>query len=399
MDAFEFFNPVRVIFGAGESTRIGAETAKLGKRALLVSYADHAFFTPLLTRVKASLEAAGVTVTPHFAITANPMMSQVRQGVALCKEHAVDVVIAVGGGSVMDATKIIAAGALYPHDLWKMIKSRHDIEVSIPPEKALPIVMLPTLPATSSEMNCGAVVTNDETVEKSYVFNEVIYPAVSIIDPTLTVGLPKYQTACGAVDAISHVIESYFNSADDTPLQDRLQESVIITIMELAEKLVQDPANVALRANIQWASVLAWNGWIQAGITPGSPMHQLGHVISARYNVTHGATLAIIMPSWMKYIYRQRLDRYVQFAERIFGIRAAGRNREEVALEGIACFEAFMKRLEVPTHLCEVGVPATAIDEMVEDVARVSFNAAGTLASRPAVGREGVRAVYEGALV
>lgn len=399
MDRFELYNPVRVIFGPGEVSKIGTEAAKLGKRALLVTYREHDFFNDLLAKAQSLLAAAGVTVTTHYAISANPLMSQVRQGVALCKAHNIDVVIAVGGGSVMDATKTIAAGALYPHDIWKMFMSRHDNGVEIiPPEKALPIIAVPTLPATSSEMNCGAVVTNDETVEKSYVFHECIYPTVSIIDPELTVSLPKFQTACGAVDAISHVMESYFNCSDGTPLQDRLQESVILTIMELVEKIMKDPTNVDLRASIQWASVLAWNGWIQAGITPGSPMHQLGHVLSARYNVTHGATLAIIMPSFLRYNYRGWIERYVQFAERIFGIDATGRDPEEVALEGIDRFEAFMKSLGMPTRLSEVNVPADDIDTMVEDVARVSFNAAGTLASRPPVGREGVKAVYVGAL-
>ena len=398
MDRFEFYNPVRVFFGPGEVGRIGTETAKLGTKALLVSYRDNAFFLDLLRRVESLLAEAGVAVTTHYAITANPMMSQVRHGVELCREHKIGVVIAVGGGSVMDATKIIAAGSLYPHDLWKMIKSRHDSEVSIQPEKALPIIMLPTLPATSSEMNCGAVVTNDETVEKSYVFNEVIFPTVSIIDPALTTGLPKFQTACGAVDAISHVVESYFNCAEDTPLQDRLQEGVILTIMELVKKVIDDPSDVALRGNIQWASVLAWNGWIQAGVNPGSPMHQLGHVISARHNITHGATLGIIMPAWMKFIYRERLDRYAQFAERIFGIKSDGRTQSDVALEGIARFESFIQGLGVPTRLSSVGIVASEIDDMVDDVARISFNSTGALASHPPVGREGVRAVYQGAL-
>lgn len=398
MDAFELYNPVRIIFGPGESARIGSETAKLGTRALLVSYLDNAFFDTLLAQVQASLEAAGVAVTTHFAITANPMMSQVRQGVALCQAHGIDVVIAVGGGSVMDAVKIIAAGVRYPHDLWRMVKSRHDVDEVIPPTDVLPMVMVPTLPATSSEMNCIAVVTNDETVEKSYVYHESIYPTVSIIDPVLTTGLPAFQTACGAVDAISHVIESYFNCVDDTPVQDRLQEGVILSIMTLVEQVLQDPGNVDLRANIQWASVLAWNGWIQAGVSPGSPMHQISHVISARYHVTHGATLAIIMPSWMRYVYRDRLDRFVQFAERIFGINAAGRDREDVALEAIARFEGFIHRVGAPIRLSEVGVPASGIDAMVDEVARISFNAAGTLSSCPPVGRDGVKAVLEGAV-
>ncbi len=398
MESFEFFNPVRVIFGAGKSAVIGQEAAKLGKRVLLVSYLDQSFFSELLLKIVEQLKKEQLEVVTHYAITANPMMSQVRKGVELCRENHIDLIIAVGGGSVMDASKIIAAGVPYPHDLWKMIKSRHDVEVAIPPTEALPLLMVPTLPATSSEMNCGAVVTNDETVEKSYVFHECIFPKLSIIDPELTCGLPKFQTACGAVDAISHVIESYFNCVDDTPLQDRLQEGVILTIMELVEKILIDPANVSLRANIQWASVLAWNGWIQAGVNPGSPMHQMGHVISARFGVTHGATLGMIMPAWMRYIYRQRLDRYVQFAQRIFGINPNGRNPEEVALEGIDAFEEFIKRVGVPTRMSQAGVSAHDIDAMVEEVARISFNADQTLASRPPVGREGVKAVYMGAL-
>jgi len=398
MDNFEFFNPVRVIFGKGKVADTGKEAAKLGKRALLVSYKDHQFFDDLLTNISSQLKAEGIKVVSHFEITANPMLSQVQSGVDICRKEKLDIVIAVGGGSVMDATKIIAAGTPYEHDLWKMIKSRHDIEVSISPQSALPILVVPTLPATSSEMNCGAVVTNDKTVEKSYVFNELLFPKVAIIDPELTCGLNKYQTACGAVDAISHVIESYFNCVDDTPLQDRLQESVILTIMDLVEKILDDPNNVSLRGNIQWASVLAWNGWIQAGVTPGSPMHPLGHVISARHNVTHGATLGIIMPAWMKYVYSQRVDRYVQFAQRIFGIDMNYGTFEEIALEGIRRFEEFIKRVGVPTKMSEVGIKADEIDAMVEDVARINFNASNTLNSRPPVGREGVKAVYQGAM-
>jgi len=398
MDSFEFFNPVRVIFGIGAVSGAGKEAARLGRRVLLVSYRDHQFCAPLLDNISTQLTAAGLTAVPHFAVTANPLLSQVQAGVDLCRQHDIDLVLAVGGGSVMDAAKIIAAGALYPHDLWKMIKSRHDVDISIPPCKALPLMMIPTLPATSSEMNCGAVVTNDTTVEKSYVFNEVLFAKVSLIDPALTCDLPAFQTACGAVDAISHVIESYFNCVDDTPVQDRLQEGVILAIMGLIEPVLAKPDDVQLRAGLQWAAVLAWNGWIQAGVRPGSPMHPLGHVISARHNVTHGATLAMIMPAWMKHVYRERLDRYVQFAERIFGINSENRSPEAVALEGIERFEAFLRRVGVPTRMSEVGIKADEIDAMVDDVARINFNAAGTLPSRPPVGRDGVRAVYRAAL-
>ena len=398
MDSFEFYNPVRVIFGIGKLAEVSKYTASLGKRILLVSYANHDFLKSNLEKIKAQFKRDNLFYITQFEITANPMLSQVQHGVNLCRENNLDCVVAVGGGSVMDAAKVIAAGTLYPDEIWKMIVSRHDSDVSVPPEKALPLLMVPTLPATSSEMNCGAVITNDATLEKSYAFHESIFPKVSIVDPELTQQLPSYQTACGAVDAISHVMESYFNCCDDTPVQDRLQESVIITIMELVRKVLADPDNLALRANIQWSSAIAWNGWIQAGVSPGSPMHQLGHVISARYNVTHGATLAIIMPAWMRYIYKKRLDRYVQFAERIFNINSISQNKEEVVLAAINRFETFLKKLEVPTRLSEVSIKAEDIEQMTEDVARISFNATGFLASRPPMGREDVRKIYEMAL-
>lgn len=398
MDKFEYYNPVRVICGLGESARVGQEAAKLGKRALLVSYQEHGFFNTLLENIQTQLRSEGVEVETLYAITANPMLSQIRQGVELCRKHKLDLVIAVGGGSVMDAAKAIAAGVLYPHGLWKMFNSRHDVAVAIPPEQSLPTLMVPTLPATSSEMNCIAVATNDDTAEKSYIYHEILYPNVSIIDPRLTCGLPKFQTACGAADAISHVMESYFNGTDDTPLQDRLHEGIILTIMDLVQKILRDPGNESLRMSIQWAATLAWNGWMQCGVSPLTPMHHLGHILSARHNITHGATLTIIMPAWMKHGYRHHLDRYVQFAERIFSIPTAGRDKEAVAWEAIDRFEAFLKSLELPIRLSDVDIKADEIDFMTEEAARTAFTADGVLAGRPALDRSGVKAVYTLAL-
>jgi alcohol dehydrogenase YqhD (iron-dependent ADH family) len=398
MENFELYNPVKIIFGPGEVSKTGEEAAKLGKKAMVVSYREHDFFADLLKSVETMLTSAGLGVVPYYEVTANPLMGQVDAAVSLCKAEDVDLVIAVGGGSAMDVAKITAAGVQYQDDLWKMIVSRHDQEVADPPEKALPLLMVPTLPATSSEMNCGAVVTNERTMEKSYVFAECLYPKVSIVDPSLTCSLPPFQTACGAADTISHAMETYLNGVDDTPLQDRLLEGVITTIMENVDKALEDPNNVKVRAHLQWASVIAWNGWFQAGIGGWAPMHQLGHVLSARHNVTHGASLAIVMVAWMKYLYEYRLERYVQFADRILGMDVKGNDSDAVAQAAIDQFDSFLKGIGVPTRLSDCKISENEIDPMVDDVVRISFGPDGKLNSRPPIDRKQVKAIYNLAL-
>jgi alcohol dehydrogenase YqhD (iron-dependent ADH family) len=394
MENFELYNPVKIIFGPGEVSKTGEEAAKLGKKAMVVSYREHDFFADLLKSIETMLTSAGLGVVPYYEVTANPLMGQVDAAVRLCKAEDVDLIIAVGGGSAMDVAKITAAGVRYQGDLWEMIVSRHDQEVAEPPEKALPLLMVPTLPATSSEMNCGAVVTNEKIMEKSYVFAECLYPKVSIVDPSLTCSLPPFQTACGAADTISHAMETYLNGVDDTPLQDRLLEGVIITIMENVGKALEDPGNVKVRAHLQWASVIAWNGWFQAGIGGWAPMHQLGHVLSARHNVTHGASLAVVMVAWMKYLHEYRLERYVQFADRILGMDVNGKEPDAVAQAAIDQFDSFLKGIGVPTRLSDCKISENEIDPMVDDVVRISFGPDGKLNSRPPIDRKQVKAIY-----
>jgi alcohol dehydrogenase YqhD (iron-dependent ADH family) len=398
MENFELYNPVKIIFGPGEVSRTGEEAAKLGKKTMVVSYREHDFFADLLKSIETMLTSAGLGVVPYYEVTANPLMGQVDAAVRLCKAEDVDLIIAVGGGSAMDVAKITAAGVQYQDDLWKMIVSRHDQEVTEPPQKALPLLMVPTLPATSSEMNCGAVVTNERIMEKSYVFAECLYPKVSIVDPSLTCSLPPFQTACGAADTISHAMETYLNGVDDTPLQDRLLEAVITTIMENVGKALEDPNNVKVRAHLQWASVVAWNGWFQAGVGGWAPMHQLGHVLSARHNVTHGASLAVVMVAWMKYLYEYRLERYVQFADRILKMDVNGKESDAVAQAGIEQFDSFLKGIGVPTRLSDLKISKNDIDPMVDDVVRISFGPDGKLNSRPPIDRKQVRAIYNLAL-
>jgi alcohol dehydrogenase YqhD (iron-dependent ADH family) len=398
MQNFTFHNPVKVIFGAGEIKQLGAEAKALGARALVVSYKDHAFLQATLDAACSLLQASGVSAVPFYGASANPTLDEVEAGVRLARAERVDLVIGIGGGSVMDTAKLVAAGVRYAGDLWKMIYSRHDQCATVPPETALPLLMLPTLPATSSEMNCGAVVTNTQTHEKSYLFHPCIYPKVSILDPALTCSLPAYQTACGGADAISHVVEVYFNGDSDTPMQDRLMEGIVASLVEHVPAAIKSPADVRLRGHIMWESCLAWNGWTLPGTAATTPMHMIAHGLSARFNITHGATLAIIMPAWMKHTCGQNLPRYAQFAERMLGLSVKGLSPEAAAQAAIAGFESFLAGIGVQTRLSQCGVKAADLAVLLDDAARVYFNASGLLAARVPMTRDDVLRVLELAL-
>lgn len=388
---FNFYNPVRIIFGAGESSRIGEIADGFGKKAMVVSYTEHGYMNTLLDSIENSLRTQGVEVFTYYCIQANPLLSHIQAGIDICKNKGINFIIGVGGGSVMDSAKTIGVGAVYDGNVWDMFMSRHDNSVTlVEPKATLPTVMVPTLPATSSEMNNIAVITNDTTTEKSYLFNNIIYPKVSIMDPQITCSLPPYQTACGAVDAISHILEAYFNCVSDTPLQDRLQEGTVVTIIDLVKKILADPANVALRSSMQWASSLAWNGWLQAGINPGSPMHQIGHVLSARHGVTHGATLCIVMPAFFRYVVNERAERFVLFGEKMLGLDLSNLPVLDGANKAIDTFEAFIKSVGVQTKLSQVNIFEDEFEDIANDVVRISCNSEGFLPSNPPVGRNGI---------
>lgn len=398
MKNFELYNPVKVIFGIGESSKLGTVAASLGRRALLVSYSEHGFLNSLLDTMRADLKANGVECIELYAIQANPLISAIRQGIDIARKEKVDLCIGVGGGSVMDSTKAIAAGVLYDGDPWNMFVSRHDREVAVPPERSLPTLMVPTLPATSSEMNCIAVATNDETHEKAYVMTPAIFPTVSVVDPALTATLPMYQTAVGTVDAMSHVLEAYLNGDQESPLQDRLHEGILVTLMSELRGVREEPQELKHRANLQWAITLSWNGYIQSGLEAPTPMHQMGHVLSARYNTTHGVTLAIFMDAYFRYtalLNEERSARFALLGEKIFGLSREGRSDVCVAKETVKRIVAFMDEFSVPHTLTAAGVPTEDITAIADDIVAHGCDAQGMLPSLPKIGRDGILTVLE----
>ena len=392
MNNFEFYNPVRIVFGAGEVKRIGEIASQYGKRALIVSYAVVDFYGDLFDRIHAALKEKGMTWVDCFVATANPKISEARRAVALGKQEKVDLVIGVGGGSAMDLSKVAAAGVLYPHDLRRMIKFSHSEDTQIPPKEALPMVLIPTLPATASEMNPTAVITDDETLRKSYVWEpSCLYARASILDPELTLTLPPYQTACGAIDAISHVVEPFFFSDEATygniDLHDHMQIGVIKAIYENAPKVLAHPEDVQLRGMMQFAATVGLNGWLTCGVQGWTPMHQMGHVLSSHFGATHGATLACMMLAWMRYFaHKEQNDRFVKFAREMYGTEDLEKAADQL--------EAYIRGLGVQTRISQFGVTEKDLDALTQGVVDVSFSADGTLASIPPITREEAREIY-----
>ena len=400
MYTFEFYNPVRVIFGAGKVACAGAEVAKLGKKVLIVCYEDHAFLAELLDRIRDLVRAEGVETVDFFEVRDNPEVAMVSRGVDLARDENCDCVLGVGGGSAMDAAKAIAAGVCYDGDLWNMVYHRHDGSGSdqiSPPQQALAMLMIPTLSATGSEMNMCSVLSNAELKEKSYIWAECIFPKTAILDPELTVSLPPLLTACAAADTISHVLEIYINSQPDTPLQHYFQEGVMRTAIENVTKALDTPDDLEARANLQWAATCAINGWAYPG-DGWTPMHQVGHQLTARHGVNHGASLSIIMPAWMETFKNRRPEQYLRFATRVMDVDPVGKSEQETIDQGVAKFREFLVAIGAPTRLGQVNVAEDDLEEIIDGVARVSFGADGQLACNPPVSREDLLAVLTAAL-
>ena len=393
---FELYNPVRIIFGPGEAENIGKYTKEYGTKAMLVTYDVHDFFNELLAKLDKSFKDAGVTVTEFFKVKPNPRLSDIEEAIDICRKEGIEVIVALGGGSVMDSAKAIGAGVKYDGDPWKMFVSRHDKAVAVPPTDTLPTIMIPTKSATSSETNNVAVATNDRTHEKAYIWAPVLYPKICVMDPCVTATLPKFPMAAGAVDAMSHVLEAYLNGDQNSPVQDRCHEGLLMAVMDLIRKIFKDPDDIQARASLQWASTLTWNGYLQAGLAAPTPCHQIGHVLSALYDIDHGVTLAVIMPAFFRYTAHLNDERAARFAElgyRIFRLDRDGRKDIDVADECIDKFVAFVKEVGVPVNLKSVNVPKEDLDKIADEVIAHGCDAEGNLPSIPKIGRDGLMTI------
>ena len=360
MENFEFQNPTKILFGRGTEEKVGAEVAAYSKKVLLHYGGGSIKASGLYDRVIASLEAADITWVELGGVKPNPRLSLVHEGVKLCKEHDLGLILAVGGGSVIDSAKAIAMGALIEGDVWDFYLGKGA------PVDALPIGTVLTIPAAGSEASTGTVISKEEGDLKRAVNSELIYPRFSILNPELAFSLPKFQVACGAVDIMSHLMERYFTNVSDVSFTDRLLEATMKTIIRQAPLVMEDAQNYDAWAEFMWVGTIAHNNLLNTGRIGDWASHDIEHEISGIYDVAHGAGLAVVFPAWMKYVLKHDLDRFVQWAVRVWNVEMDVFNPEAVARQGIERMEAFFQSLGLGTKLADLGIEDDRIDEMAE---------------------------------
>ena len=354
MNNFVYDIPVKVYFGENQLCHLGEELKKYGNRVLLTYGGGSIKRIGLYDRVMKELSDAGMEVFELSGIEPNPRIDSVRKGAQMCKEHKIDVLLAVGGGSTIDATKFMAAGACVDHDAWDFFNEKW-----APIEKALPIVSILTLSATGSEMDSGGVISNPETQDKIGRLNPNLLPKASFLDPTLTYSVNAYQTACGAADMISHILEVYFNMEQDLYMLDCFMEGMLKTIIKYTPIAIKEPENYEARANLMWTSSWAINGFINGGKRLAWSCHPIEHELSAIYDITHGLGLAIITPRWLEYCLDETtVSKYVQFAVNVFGVDSS-LPRMDIAHEGIRRLSDFLfNTIGLQSTLSALGINA-----------------------------------------
>lgn len=388
MNNFSFQNATKLLFGQGMEQKVGEETAKYSKKILLHYGGGSIKKSGLYDLVCASLKASGVSFVELGGVQPNPRLSLVREGIEICRKENVGFILAVGGGSVIDSAKAIAAGVPYDQDVWDFFMDRAIIH------QALPVGTVLTIPAAGSETSHSAVVTNDEGQLKRDIGAQCLRPVFSIMNPEMTFTLPAYQTACGVTDMIAHILERYFTNVKDVDLTDRLCEATLKTVINYAPVAIANPTDYAARAELMWAGTIAHNGLLDTGRTGDWASHMIEHELSGIYDVAHGAGLAVIFPAWMKYVMAHDVQRFVQFAVRVFDVDLAFESPENIAREGIARFERFLSSIGMPVRLSGLQIDRSRLAEMAGKAVR-DWGSVGSFVQLMA---EDVLKIYELAL-
>lgn len=362
MQNFDYMTPTRLIFGRDAIAKLPEVMTQFGKKILLTYGGGSIKKIGLYQKVLEMLKGYDIVELP--GIQPNPKYDpSVLDGVRLCKEHNVDVILSVGGGSVLDCSKAIAAGAKYDGDPWDLISYK------VKAKSALPIVDIITLAATGSEYDCGGVISRTETNDKIGYIDPLLFPVVSILDPVYTFTVSKKQTAAGIADAMNHTIEQYFVE-DSTLLNDGFCESMLRSLMTNGRKCLENPEDYTARAEMMLACTYGCNGILALGNSySGWPCHGIEHALSAYYDITHGEGLAIITPRWMRHILSERtMDRFVKYGINVFGIDPT-LPKQEIAGKAIDATYEFFESINIPMHLREVGIDDSRIDEMAHHIA------------------------------
>ena len=360
MDNFNFYSPTEFVFGRDREDECGEYVKKYGGSKVLIHYGGgSAVKSGLLDRVKASLEKSGITWCELGGVQPNPRDALVYKGIELARAEGVDMMLAVGGGSVIDSAKAIAIGVPYEGDFWDFYSGKA-------PEKALPVGVVLTIAAAGSEGSGSSVITKEDGLIKKGTSSDLIRPKFSVMDPALTQTLPAYQTACGATDLMAHVFERYFTNTKEVEITDRLCEAVLTTMVKETPRVIADPNNYDARANIMWAGMVAHNNIVGVGRDQDWNSHNIEHQLSAVYDCAHGAGLAVIMPAWMEFVYKHNVMRFCQMATRVFGCAMDFEAPERTALAGIKAFRRFLHSIGMPINFTELGAKVEDIPLFIE---------------------------------
>ena len=356
MDNFTFFNPTKIEFGTGKEQLIGQHLAEHGVKSVLLCYgSDRIKRDGVFAFVSKCLAEHDIRLVECGGIVSNPVLSKVREAITSARNNRVEAILSVGGGSVLDSAKAIAAGVLHDGDVWDLFIGQATIE------GALPVFDILTLAATGSEMNGGAVVTNEATQEKFAIGSAHTYPKVSIVNPALMKTVSRDYLVYSAADIIAHSIEGYFTATVQPRFHSRLVEAIINTVIETTETLLANPDDYNARAEFAWASTQALNGLIYTGTGGYSyPNHMIEHSLSALFNVPHGAGLSVVIPAWMKWYHGRNPAQFERFAKNVFGVASAE--------QGIAALEKWFDKIGTPTRLSQLGITEADLPATIENV-------------------------------
>ena len=358
---FTFHNPTKIRFGKGAAEEAGRLASAYGTKILLHYGGGSIKANGLYDTIVKSLADAGLTWVELAGVKPNPRLALVEEGIRICKEQKIDLILAVGGGSTIDSAKAIALGARTDTPVWDYYLGKANKITD-----ALPVGVVLTIPATGSESSDSSVVTNEDTGLKRYVSSPLLYPRFSLLDPEVTFSMPPYQIACGASDILSHLFERYFTRVDHVDYSDRLIEASIKTVLLYGPMALQDPRNYDVRAEIMWVGTVAHNNLLNAGRIGDWASHDIEHELSGMYDIAHGAGLAIITPAWMKYVYKEDIDRFAQLAVRVFDVDLAFSDRDGIVREMIRRLEDWYRRMGLPVRLSEGGIPADRLGAMAD---------------------------------
>jgi alcohol dehydrogenase YqhD (iron-dependent ADH family) len=358
MENFTYVNETKIIFGKNTENQVGKETARYGRKILLHYGGGSIKNYGLYDKVLDSLKDAGLEVIELGGVKPNPVLSMVKKGIDICRKEKIDFILAVGGGSVIDSAKIIAVGVPYSGDVWDFYTGK------AVPDGILPIGVVLTIPASGSESSTSAVITNEKGLYKKGLENGLLRPKFAILNPEITYTLPPYQTACGATDMMAHIMERYFTPVKNVDLTDRLSEGSLKTVIDNVSMALKEPENYNARAELMWTGAIAHNNLLGTGRIGDWASHKIEMEISGVYDLAHGAGLAIILPVWMRYVYKNDVERFAQFAVRVMDQEPDFYNMEKTALKGIDRLKEFFKEIGMPVTLKEADIPYDRLEEM-----------------------------------